>query len=35
MSYTKMFLAGDQYNLLIMGNPGTGKVIYVLQLQGL
>ncbi|MDM5310347.1 ATP-binding protein [Peribacillus frigoritolerans] len=25
MSYTKMFLAGDQYNLLIMGNPGTGK----------
>ncbi|MBZ5751271.1 hypothetical protein [Metabacillus rhizolycopersici] len=25
MTYTKMFLAGDHYNLLIMGNPGTGK----------
>jgi DNA replication protein DnaC len=25
MNYTKMFLAGERYNLLIMGNPGTGK----------
>ncbi|USK28180.1 ATP-binding protein [Bacillus sp. CMF21] len=25
MTYTKMFLAGELYNLLIMGNPGTGK----------
>lgn len=25
MTYTKMFMAGELYNLLIMGNPGTGK----------
>jgi DNA replication protein DnaC len=25
MTYTKMFLSGEYYNLLIMGNPGTGK----------
>jgi DNA replication protein DnaC len=25
ISYTKSYIAGERYNLLVMGNPGTGK----------